>query len=445
MYENYYDPNSKKYKPNQNNDYPHNNYYGAYQKDYGQQKNTNTHNTHHDVDNKFKNTKNKIKVTMYKNGFILNNGQFRDKSIPENRKFMEEVGNGLIPEELINKGIKDLGILLENRKNEVYTKKKVNPITAALSPYIKDSNNSNNLDTNLNDIDYNLDDLDNLDSNVKIRPPIILEPGQEIPYQIFQDPYLLDQHIKENEKKQHQNKFKPNDNYNINNPKPNNNQNKKPKNDYNNASLTPIWGSKNKKNVFVKKLDPYDNKNNDKNEDKNEDEKNYDLKKRESLSAPKKKEEKKIKTFASLIREEKIKEEEEKERKKAKKEQNNEGNKEEKKSEEKKFQAFTGAGQLIGNVKTEGLHIQKDIKNEVDRNSPICTFNVRLFNGDIVKCEFNYTQTLREIYFYIQKISGSKNFHLLDGFPPKPLREYNKLIRDLNLDNTILTQKIKET
>ena len=430
MYDKYYDPNKKQYNPNQKNDHPQDNYYGTYQRDYGQQKNNNIHNTHQNVDNKFENTKNKIKVIMYKNGFILNNGQFRDKSIPENRKFMEEVEKGLIPEELINKGINDLGILLENRKNEVYPKKYTNPITATLSSYI---NNSNNLDTNLNNIDYNLD------TSVKIRPPIVLEPGQEIPYQIFQDPYLLDQHIKENEKKQHQNNFKPNNNYNINNPKPNDNQNKNPKNDFNNGSLTPIWGSKNRKNVFVEKLEPLDTK--------SEEENNFGLKKRESLSAPKKKEEKKFRTFASLIREEKLREEEEKEKKKAKKAQNgnNEENKEEKKDEEKKFQAFTGTGQLIGNVRTEGLHVQKDIKNKVDRNSPICTFSIRLFNGEIVKCEFNYTQTLREIYFYVQKISGSNNFHLLDGCPPKPLREYNKLIRELNLDNTILTQKIKET
>ena len=441
MYENYYDPNSKKYKPNKKNDYPTDNYYGAYQRDYGQKKNINTHYSHHNVDNKFENTKNKIKVIMYKNGFILNNGQFRDKSIPENRKFMEEVEKGLIPQELIKKGIQDLGILFENRKNEIYSKKPTNPITAALSSYINNSNNSNNLDKNLNGINYNLD------TNVKIRPPIILEPGQDIPYQIFQDPYLLEQHIKENEKKQqqqHQNKFKPNNNYNINNPNTNSNKNKKPKNDYNNGSLTPIWGSKNKKNIIVKKLDPYENKIENKNEDEAED--NFGLKKRESLSAPKKKEEKKFRTFASLIREEKLKEEEEKEKKTQKQQnKNSQENKEEKKVEEKKFQAFTGAGQLIGNVKTEGLHVQKDIKNKVDRNSPICTFSIRLFNGEIVKCEFNYTQTLREIYFYIQKISGSNNFHLLDGFPPKPLREYNKLIGDLNLDNTILTQKIKET
>ena len=254
---------------------------------------------------------------------------------------------------------------------------------------------------------------------------------------MFQDPYLLDQHIKDNEKKQHQhqNKFKSNNNYNINNPKTNNYQNKKQKNDYNNGSLTPIWCSKNKKNIIVKKLEPYENRIINKNEDEAED--NFGLKKRESLSAPKKKEEKKFRTFASLIREEKLKEEEEKKKVQKKQNNNSEENKEEKKEEEKKFQSFKGTDQLIGKVKTEGLHVQKDIKNKVDRNSPICTFSIRLFNGEIVKCEFNYTQTLREIYFYVQKISGSNNFHLLDGFPPKPLREYNKLIGELNLNNTI--------
>ena len=43
----------------------------------------------------------------------------------------------------------------------------------------------------------------------------------------------------------------------------------------------------------------------------------------------------------------------------------------------------------------------------------------------------------------MQTISGSNNFHLLDGFPPKPLRDYDKKIGDLNIENSILTQKIK--
>ena len=144
-------------------------------------------------------------------------------------------------------------------------------------------------------------------------------------------------------------------------------------------------------------------------------EENFQLKKRESLSAPKKKEEKKFKTFASLLRE---KEEEEKKKKANPQNKQNGENEEEK--EEKKFQAFTGTGQLIGNINTQGLHVNKDVKNIVDEFSPICTFSIRLFNGEIVKCEFNYTQTLRDIYYYVQKISGSKNFHLLDGFNQNP-------------------------
>ena len=47
------------------------------------------------------------------------------------------------------------------------------------------------------------------------------------------------------------------------------------------------------------------------------------------------------------------------------------------------------------------------------------------------------------IYIYVKKISGSNNFILLEGFPPKPLNQLNKTIQELKLDNTTLTQKIK--
>jgi len=73
-----------------------------------------------DNNEKFEKTKNKIKLVVYKNGFILNNGKFRDRSIPENNQFMEEVEKGNIPQEIVDKGITDLGILLINRKTEMY-------------------------------------------------------------------------------------------------------------------------------------------------------------------------------------------------------------------------------------------------------------------------------------------------------------------------------------
>jgi len=75
-------------------------------------------NINNESEKKFQNTKTKIKVILFKNGFILNNGPFRDINIPENKKFIQQVQRGVIPHELFNKGIDDLGILLENRKDE---------------------------------------------------------------------------------------------------------------------------------------------------------------------------------------------------------------------------------------------------------------------------------------------------------------------------------------
>jgi len=52
----------------------------------------------------FENTKNKIKLVVYRYGFILNNGPFRDRNRPENHEFLSDVEKGKIPQELIRKG-----------------------------------------------------------------------------------------------------------------------------------------------------------------------------------------------------------------------------------------------------------------------------------------------------------------------------------------------------
>ena len=72
------------------------------------------------TEQKYNNNITKIRIIIYQNGFIVNNGEFRNKSIPENRRFLEEIQRGDIPIELIKKGIMNAEILLENRKNEVY-------------------------------------------------------------------------------------------------------------------------------------------------------------------------------------------------------------------------------------------------------------------------------------------------------------------------------------
>jgi hypothetical protein len=356
---------------------PQDNYYATMKRDYNQQLYSNMTNS---KDNEFKKTKNRINVIMYKNGFILNNGPFRDISYPENRKFMEEVEKGLIPEELMKKEINDLEIILENRKSEVYKKQSINPITATLKAYIygnqNDINNlsqNQNTNSNLNNYNYiqnSIDNNTNIRTEIKIHPPIILKPGEEFPFDQLQNLYKIKppNEYQEKQSQQQNNKFQ--------------NAGKDRRNtvDLTNMCLTPIWGGE-RKNIFE------DKKENDKNK------KDFGFKKKESKSAPKKKEEKKFRTFASLIKEEKEREE---------KGENN--NNAEEKEEEKKFQAFKGQGQLIGNINTQGLHVQKDIKNVVDKNIPISTFSIRLFNGEIVKCEFNHTQQLENIYFIYKKI-----------------------------------------
>ena len=72
------------------------------------------------TDQKLEKAKRKIKVVIYQNGFIMNNGEFRNKSIIENKRLLDEIERGNIPNELLKKGILDAEIELENRKNEVY-------------------------------------------------------------------------------------------------------------------------------------------------------------------------------------------------------------------------------------------------------------------------------------------------------------------------------------
>ena len=110
--------------------------------------------------------------------------------------------------------------------------------------------------------------------------------------------------------------------------------------------------------------------------------------------------------------------------------------------EEKKFQAFTGLGKSISSVNTQGLHVDKNASSNVDRTKPTCKVNIRLFNGEVVNEDFNLNQTLQDVINFVQKKSGSNNFSLLDGFPPRPLTDYNKTIQELHLEGSLLTQRI---
>ena len=110
--------------------------------------------------------------------------------------------------------------------------------------------------------------------------------------------------------------------------------------------------------------------------------------------------------------------------------------------EEKKFQAFTGTGKSISSINTQGLHVDKNATTNVDKSKPTCKVNIRLFNGEVASEDFNLDQTLRDVMNFVKKKSGSNNFSLLDGFPPRPLTDYNKTIQEMHLEGSLLTQKI---
>ena len=96
---------------------------------------------------------------------------------------------------------------------------------------------------------------------------------------------------------------------------------------------------------------------------------------------------------------------------------------------------------IVINKKTEEFD-----ENIVDLNKPSCYISIRLFNGDVVKTKFNCDKKLRDIYSFVKKIKNNKiiDFILLDGFPPKPLLDFDKSIKDLGIENSMLVQKTDE-
>lgn len=66
---------------------------------------------------------NAIKVSLYKNGFIIDDEEFRDISLPENEAFVKDIRNSIAPEELRkrSKNNQTINIVLDDHGSEVYT------------------------------------------------------------------------------------------------------------------------------------------------------------------------------------------------------------------------------------------------------------------------------------------------------------------------------------
>ena len=251
-----------------------------------------------EFEDKFEKTKHKIKLIVFRNGFILNNGPFRDRSLRENHEFLKSVERGNIPQEFIRKGIKDLGILLINRRGEIYRHSRLYRSLPTSFDYIDLSDGPN--------------------------------PKK----------HVLDEFFEKNA----------------------GNLTDRGRNYYSaNYASTP--------NIF---RDEFGN-------------------------SPRQK-------------------------------------------EVKLFVPFEGKGKVCANANIGGFGVNKDVHNYVDLFKPISTINIILFNGEIIKDEFNSNQMVRDIYLYVRRMTGSNNFELLEG--TKPIKDFEKTIGELKLDNALLTQKI---
>lgn len=304
---------------------------------------------------KFESKKTIIKIVIYKNGYILNNGEFKDIMFDENKKFLREIEKGDIPIELIKKGIMNTEILLENRKNEIYH--------STSNQNINNDLFESNIFQNSTQYQYQDQDLFSYLNNndYKLNNEIAMP-----------NPKMLNTFVSHNTKR-----------------------------------------SRNQKGeqLYSSNTVRVDNRKRTQN----------NLKKTNSI-----KKENKFVNFLDFKKENDNKKEEEKDDQK----------------EKKKFKAFSGFGQLVRNINSDGLYVNKSANTSADIYSPICHINIRLFNGEIIKAPFNYWQTLGDVYIYVKKLSGSANFVLLDGFPPKALTNYGGTISQLGLKNTVLTQRI---
>ncbi len=111
--------------------------------------------------------------------------------------------------------------------------------------------------------------------------------------------------------------------------------------------------------------------------------------------------------------------------------------------EDKKFHAFKGRGKAVSAVKTDGLKVNKFVKNNPDKNKEIIKIDIRLFNGTVVTTNFNSNQTIKDIKNFVEKKTECHNFSLVEGFPPKVLNNLTATIEQLNIKNSLITQKLK--
>ncbi|XP_068119923.1 NSFL1 cofactor p47 isoform X2 [Hyperolius riggenbachi] len=121
------------------------------------------------------------------------------------------------------------------------------------------------------------------------------------------------------------------------------------------------------------------------------------------------------------------------------------------------FKAFTGEGQKLGSTAPNVLSIgspSQQAENEarasssisLDESEPITNIQIRLADGGKLVQKFNHNHRIRDIRMFISSARpamAATPFVLMTTFPNKELTDENQTLKEANLLNAVIVQRLK--
>ena len=112
-----------------------------------------------------------------------------------------------------------------------------------------------------------------------------------------------------------------------------------------------------------------------------------------------------------------------------------------------KYISFSGEGQSLGGTSaTVGGAVDTsatDGKPAVDPAKPKTTIQFRFHNGTRATCDFNEDHTVGDLHGYVMSVAPvDGEYQLISGFPPKPLMDAGKTLKEAGLLKAAITQKL---
>mmetsp|Transcript_24880 Transcript_24880/g.41596 ORF Transcript_24880/g.41596 Transcript_24880/m.41596 type:complete len:387 (-) Transcript_24880:335-1495(-) len=116
-----------------------------------------------------------------------------------------------------------------------------------------------------------------------------------------------------------------------------------------------------------------------------------------------------------------------------------------------KYLAFSGGGRTLGSdaASTSAappLTPPPPSRNEITVNEaePLTTLQLRLHDGTRMTARFNHSHTVGDIFQFIRssRSDSPANFQLMASFPPTPLTDYSKTLKDAGLVGAVVIQKL---